>query len=200
MLDLFHTNRVGFKKRSLIQSKPESINQGRPKYRINTKQTRKHKSGPPKIQNKHKNTKNTTHTKADDTHFVGPSDGEAVTRAVKAFTKECAARGLMTKGSKGLLLNFSKAELHKDTVEYTRSEGIPINCEAAVLIGAPMGPNREEVARLAQKEIGKGKRFFESLAHPEMPAVIGDRMLRAAGIPRPNYLQGGPPFRIQGST
>ena len=100
--------------------------------------------------------------------------------AVEAFRTACATRGLTLQGYKSKLLNFSHGVLHRDTLAYAKQRRIPIEVDAAIILGAPMGSNRAKVQQLARDEISRGDRLHEARKHPEMPSIVGDRMLRAA--------------------
>jgi hypothetical protein len=100
---------------------------------------------------------------ADDVTFIGPLNGLAATNAVEAFRKTCAISGLTLQGQKGKLLNFSHGILHRDTLVYAKQHRFPIERDAAVILGAPMGSNRAKVQQLALEEISRDDRFFESI-------------------------------------
>ena len=125
---------------------------------------------------------------ANDVTVIGPANGQAAAAATEVFRQSCATYGLILQGRKCKLVNFSRNMLHYDTSTFADQNNISTETEAAVILGAPIGSNREKVQELALKEIARGDRFFEAIKHPEMPNIIGDRMLRAAGIPRPNFL------------
>ena len=127
---------------------------------------------------------------ADDVTFVGPTDGQAVVHATAAFRDRCALLGLQFVGRKGKFLNFGNATLHPDTTTFCANERVRILTRGTVLLGTPMGSDRDLVQRLASRELERigNLRFFDSLRHPLLANDVGDHMLRMAGLPKANFL------------
>ena len=125
---------------------------------------------------------------ADDVTFVGPADGRLASVATGVFAREAKKAGLVFRGSKSKLLNFSQAQLHSSALNLARGHGIPIIVGATDILGTPMGPEGDAVQQIALNKISRGDSFFKALPHPLMPRAIADKLLRLAGTPRQVYL------------
>jgi hypothetical protein len=125
---------------------------------------------------------------ADDVTFVGPADGRSATIATAKFRQETSRLGLVFRGEKSKLLNFSNATLDPIALNFARVHRIPVITDATVLLGTPMGSDNGAVQRLALAKVAEGASFFEALQHPLMPSSIADRLLRFCGTPRQVYL------------
>ena len=69
---------------------------------------------------------------ADDVTFVGPADGRSATLATAKFRQETSRLGLIFRGEKSKLLNFSSATLDPIALNFARVHRIPVITDATV--------------------------------------------------------------------
>jgi hypothetical protein len=124
----------------------------------------------------------------DDVTFVGPADGAAVTRAVRAYEAGCAQLNLRFQGAKSHYITFNGAELCAEAKTFAEEKGMKIESECCIIGGTPMGPCRQKVQAAAFKIAQKSVRFFAALQHENMTTAVADRLLRLCGVPRMQYL------------
>ena len=124
----------------------------------------------------------------DDVTFLGPTDGDQVTKALRVFEQKLLLMGLQFQGQKSFFINFHGEPLSEDTLSFAREKGMEVNSNFCTLGGAPMGPDRPSVEASAIDIVSKSDTFFSALEHSEMTAPAADRLLRFCGIPRLNFL------------
>ena len=97
----------------------------------------------------------------------------------------------------GLDVNISKTKalwLHTDTAlptllhEEAAARNMKVELGATMLLGAPIGTDKEKMQALVMNAVGEQQRFFDLILSQYLPAQEALTMLRLCTIPRLNYL------------
>ena len=124
----------------------------------------------------------------DDVNFLGPPDGVAVTRAVRAYELGAARINLRFQPRKSAFVAFHSNTLSQELRDFAADRGMPIETRCCIIGGTPMGPDLERVQEEALAIARKSSRFFRALQHDAMTAPVADRLLRLCGVPRVQFL------------
>ena len=88
--------------------------------------------------------------------------------------------------------------LHTDTAlptllhEEAKARNMKVELGATMLLGAPIGTDREKMRALVMNAVGEQQRFFDLVLSQHLPAQEALTMLRLCTIPRLNYLSRTP--------
>ena len=116
----------------------------------------------------------------DDLTILGPPSEVA----------RCHERYLHLTEAAGLRLSvalWAHDPLPREFTEWLSAAGIRLEREALVL-GSPVGVDRDRLMELAQQELASYTEFFAFLEDPGFADATSTRLLRASGLPRLNYL------------
>jgi hypothetical protein len=124
----------------------------------------------------------------DDVNFIGPADGEAVTRAVRSYEAGSARYNLRFQARKSTFVAFHGQPLSPELLAFAAEKQMAVETRCCTIGGTPMGPDRARVQQEALKIAEKSGRFFRALQHEGMTAPVADRLLRLCGVPRIQFL------------
>jgi len=124
----------------------------------------------------------------DDVTFLGPPDGAAVARAVRAYDRGALRYNLRFQGAKSFVVAFHGQPLSPEVRQLAAEKQMSIETDFCIIGGTPMGPNRRRVQEAALRIAHKSQRFFQALQHEAMTTTVADRLLRLCGVPRIQYL------------
>jgi len=65
---------------------------------------------------------------------------------------------------------------------------IPVEREAAIVLGAPVGRNVQRIKQMLMDAVNQHDRFFQLLLHEQMPMQEANLILTSSGVPRMGYL------------
>ena len=124
----------------------------------------------------------------DDVTFLGPPDGAAVARAVRAYKAGSARLNLRFQARKSVFISFHGLPLSAELRTFAADRHMEIETRCCIIGGTPMGPDRQRVQQEALSIARKSSRFFNALQHDAMTAPVADRLLRLCGVPRVQFL------------
>ena len=126
-------------------------------------------------------------TFADDFNIIGPP-ADAL-RAYEEFLRLCNADGsIELNNKKKFMYYFHKKTLPVGFVQKTEALGFEWVKSKAIILGAPVGIDDQDVEEVTVETIQKYTPFFDRLQHHEMSEVIADQLLRKCGVPCPGYI------------
>jgi hypothetical protein len=122
----------------------------------------------------------------DDVTLIGPP--EDVMKAVKRLEELAKAAGLLIQAKKSVCFFFSDQQLPSSVEQFLRDKGIPIEREAGMLLGAPIGRNVEKIGSLLRNIVAEHESFFTLIKNDRLPVQESMLILRLSGVPRMNYI------------
>ena len=85
----------------------------------------------------------------DDVTFLGPPDGAAVARAVRAYEVGSARLNLKFQARKSVFIAFHGLPLSEELRTFAADRHMEIETRCCIIGGTPMGPDRERVQQEA---------------------------------------------------
>ena len=122
----------------------------------------------------------------DDVTLVGPP--QAVMRSVRELRVAAEEVGLVLQPAKCQFTWFHPEELNAQLTAAITDMGVPIVRDATIIVGSPVGRDREKIVHLLRAVVNDHHRFFTAIQHPQLDNDIADRLLLLSGIPRMNFL------------
>ena len=122
----------------------------------------------------------------DDITFVGPPP--AVLVCVQELRSAAQEIGLFLQPGKCQFMWFHPDALDGQVSSAISDLRVPTISDATVVVGTPVGRDRDKIVRLLHDIVNDHHRFFHAIQHRDLANDIADRLLLLSGIPRMNFL------------
>jgi hypothetical protein len=122
----------------------------------------------------------------DDATLVGPADH--VIACSRRLAVEMHALNLEVQLTKYQGVWFHEDEPPDVLRDFMAECDAPLRTDAVRVVGAIFGPNDDAVHQLLSETLAEYDAFFQSIAHPEMPAREASLLISMCGIPKMNFL------------
>ena len=116
------------------------------------------------------------------------SDPARAVAASEFLDAEAAKVGLVVRHPKSAFLWMNDNPLPEPAAEFCRAKGIPVEREAAIVLGAPVGRNEGKIKELLHEAVTRHDRFFNLLGDERLPVQQSMLLLSRSGVPRFSYL------------
>jgi hypothetical protein len=123
----------------------------------------------------------------DNVHVAAQDPNRAI-EASEFLDKEAAKVGLVARPEKSALLFMTDSALPEQAAAHCRDKGIPVEREAAVVLGAPVGRNADLMKEILATTLKRHDRFFETIHDQQLPPQESMLLLSRSGVPRISYL------------
>jgi len=123
----------------------------------------------------------------DDVKFASKNPSDIIAPFLK-FEAEAKACGLVVRYPKCKLLWMRDDPLPADIQNFLHERNIPIETQAGIILGAPVGRNADRIQQLVQDIVKEHDRFFALLRHEKLSHQDAFLILSKSGVPRMSYI------------
>ena len=122
----------------------------------------------------------------DDATAVGPA--QHTVDCINKYNEDGKADDQVINWSKCKFLAHPDNVLPASVTDFLNKHGVPIIRDATLLLGAPVGWDREKMAKLALTIHEESSLLFQQIQHPTLPPQEAMIILRMCTVPIPGYL------------